>query len=278
MKQEPSIHDAPKRRRRKKNATPSLRAVVAQQQAAPQPTPAHAENPTPPRAARGENWMLVVSLATAGAVAASVFLALALIGYGTGWWVTSIVFFLASAITVLGAHRHIRPAVLAVCGVVVLLSCTGAVVGGLTTELVNGVPVAKGSPQARTRSDVNTIDAYLRTLQRVDELLVLDEATARARQEEISAMRSQARDMASATAQRRGASELLTEAYGCITRAADSAFVALDGKLQLAAQFDTRIADEVEAARSTFISEALRAGQLTRQAASLAGIPIGVME
>lgn len=276
MQQEPSIHDAPRRRRRRKKPqpTPSLRAVVAQQHAAVEPVDA----PQPPERERRENWLLAVALATAGAVAASVFLALALIGYGTGWWVASIVFFAASILTALGAHRHIRPGVLAVCGIVSLLALTGAVVGGLTTELVNGVPVAKGSPQARTRADVNSIDAYLRTPQRVDELLVLDEATTRARQEEIAAMRSEARDMAAATARRSGASDLLTDAYGCITRAADAAFVALDGKLQLAAQWDSRISSEVEAARSTFISEALRAGQLTRQAASLAGIPIGVME
>lgn len=275
MRQEPSIHDAPRRRRRKKSQpAPSLRAVVAQQRADTEP----ATTPVAPKRERRENWVLAVGLATAGAVAASLFLALALIGYGNGWWIASIVFFAASALTVLGAHRHIRPGVLAVCGVVALLALTGAVVGGLTTELVNGVPVAKGSPQARTRADVNSIDTYLRTLQRVDELLVLDEATTRARQAEIAAMRSEARDMAAATARRSGASDLLTDAYGCITRAADSAFVALDGKLQLAAQYDSRIADEVEAARSTFISEALRAGQLTRQAASLAGIPIGVME
>ena len=181
-------------------------------------------------------------------------------------------------LTAWGAHLFVKRSLLAICAALVIVATAGAVVGGVTTELINGVPVASGSTTGKVQRDVNAIDSYLRVLQRADALLVLDETVARARVDELSEARSQMRDMAATASSTTGANDTLTEAYASIARAADAAFVALDGKVQLAAQYDSRIESEVELARSTLVAEALRAGQLTRQAASLAGIPIGVRE
>ncbi len=222
--------------------------------------------------------MLLVALSTIGALVGALFLSIALIGYGPGWWVATVVVYAASLLTIRGAHRFVKRSLLTMCGVIALIAAAGAVVGGVTTELINGVPVANGSKTGQIQQDINTIDSYLRVLQRADALLVLDETVARARVDELSGARSQMRDMAATANSAQAANDILADAYASVARAADAAFVALDGKVQLVAQYDSRVEAEVELARSTLVAEALRAGQLTRQAASLAGIPIGVRE
>jgi hypothetical protein len=75
-----------------------------------------------------------------------------------------------------------------------------------------------------------------------------------------------------------GASAETNAAYQSVAKSADAAAQALDSKIQLSQQYDTRIESEIELLRDTVIAEALRAAQFSRQAAAILGIEFGVQE
>lgn len=229
----------------------------------------------PPRQPR---WMLIASTATFAACVASVFLALALIGYGWGWAIAALATYIAAAFTAHGAYQALgRRRSIAFLSVAVI-TALGAVVGSTSTEIVNGRPVSSWSTTARIAHDVADVDSYLRTLQRADALLVLDQTNARARLNEITAMRATTQNLATDILKRKGASDESTMALVSIAKAADAAYQALDNLTQLLAQYDTRREAEIANLRETLIDEALNAAAYSRQAAATVGIPVGVQE
>jgi hypothetical protein len=229
-------------------------------------------------APREPRWLLIALAGTIAGCVASVFLALALIGYGWGWFAAAAVTYAAALLTANGAQRALtRRTVLALLSIVALAT-VGALLGSLSTELVGNRPVATWSPEARTAADIRSIDTHLRALQRADALLVLDQTATRARLEEISTTRSEMRDLAASVSGAAGATDETTAAFQSIAKSADAAAEALDGKIQLAQQYDSRVETEVAMLRDTVIAEALQAGQYTRQAAARIGITVGVQE
>jgi hypothetical protein len=159
-----------------------------------------------------------------------------------------------------------------------VLFAIGAVLGSLSTDIIGGKPVSTWSVEARVARDIKVVDGDLRQLQRADALLVLDLTTARARLDEIASMRAEMQDLAAAASGTTGASDETTSAFRAVAKSADAAAQALDGKIQLTQQYDTRIESEVELLRDTVIAEALRAAQYSRQAASIVGVEFGVQE
>ena len=229
----------------------------------------------PPRQPR---WMLIASTATFAACVAAVFLALSLIGYGWGWAVAALVTYTAAAFTAHGTYRAIgRTRSIMFLSVVVLVAL-GAVLGSASTEVINGRPVSSWSPTARIAHDVAEVDNHLRTLQRADALLVLDQTNARARLDEITAMRATTQNLAAALAKREGASEESSMALASTAKAADAAYQALDNFVQLLSQYDSRREAEIANLRDKLINEALNAAAYSRQAAAAVGIPVGVQE
>ena len=243
-----------------KKQPPSLRAAL---------------DPTPEPQQR---WFTLALAGTAAAVLASMFLAVALIGFGWGWALAALVTYIAAGFTARGVHLHLKRAVWVACAVVSGLSLLGAIFGALSTDLVGGKPVASWSIEARVARELTEIDGALRALQRADALLVLDPTTARARLDDISKSRAAMMDLSAAAAGTKASTEVTQSAYQSIAKASDAAAQALEGKLQLAQEYDTRVEAEVSLLRDTLIAEALRAGQLSRQAASIVGIEIGVQE
>lgn len=222
--------------------------------------------------------MLIAATASAAGCVAAVFLALALVGYGWGWAVASATTYAAAALTSIGTWTSLgrrRSALfLSLVGVV----SVGAVLGSLNTEIVNGRPVSSWSQTARIANEVRQIDGYLRTLQRADALLVLDQTNARARLDEITKMRATAQDLSSSLAKREGASEDTSTAFASIARSADAAYRALDNLVSLLSQYDSRREAEIATQRDTLIAEALNAAAYSRQAAASVGVTVGVQE
>ncbi len=229
-------------------------------------------------APREPRWLLLALVGALAGCIGAVLLSLALIGFGWGWFLASFVMYLAGFLTAHGSHKEVSRRVVILLAATVGLVTFGALLGSFSTELVGNRPVATWSIEARTAADIRTIDAHLRALQRADALLVLDTTASRARLEDLAAMRAQMRDLSAATSGSVGALNETTAALTSISKSADAAAQALDAKIQLAQQYDTRLEEEVALLRNTVIAEALQAGQYSRQAAALVGIPVGVQE
>jgi hypothetical protein len=226
---------------------------------------------------RTPRWGGRLAAGTASALAGAFALTLWLSGY-PNWWLAAVAFYGAGYACARGAHRHVRRPLLVAALAVVTLASAAGVLGARSTVTVNGRPVASWSLTGRVARDVAAIDDDLRAIQRADELLAVELTAARARLRDLEntrdAMRALARENVNAT----GATAQLTEAKSAVANAADAAATALELKLNLAVQYDTRAESEMLARRSTLVAEALRAGQLVRLAAEAAGVELGVTE
>lgn len=244
----------------------SLRAVVEAQAAVETIT----------RAAE-PRWGARLAAGAASACAGALALTLWLSGY-RNWWLAAVALYGAGFACARGAHRHVRRPLVVTAVAVVFVATAAGVLGARSTVTVNGRPVAAWSLTGKVARDAASLDEDFRSLQRADELLALELSEARTKLRDLENTRDEMRELARTSIDARGATEQLTEAHVAVANAADAAAIALQLKLDLAVQYDTRAESEMLARRTTLVSETLRAGQLVRLAAEAAGVTLGVTE
>lgn len=165
-------------------------------------------------------------------------------------------------------RRTTRRAGGAVMAAVILFSSVGL----LTQDSLDGDPVFTGSGEARATREVRGLLDDLDTLVAADALLTLSLDQVRVRTDELGDVRNELLVIV----ERRGTATMsnsnLAEASRATVQSADAGALALEAAVQLAAQFDDRLYAEASDLRTTMVSEALRAGQLTRLGAEEAGV------
>lgn len=189
-----------------------------------------------------------------------------------GWFCAGLAAAIAGVWAMRRGWNHVRRTTRRAGGAVIAAALLFGGIGLFTQDDLNGDPVFTGSGEAQATREVRGLLDDLDSLVDADTLLTLSIDQVRVRSDELD----DARNELLGIVEERGGDVLsnanLTEAARATAQAADAGALALEAAVRLTEQFDDRLFQEASALRTTMVSEALRAGQLTRLGAEEAGV------